>query len=76
MAVKSWEAIKVRYCERADCEVALEAEVIHPAEFLPDQAPRVGSHRCSRGFECSTLNRATCQWAGTNPGYDPFVERG
>jgi hypothetical protein len=50
----------------------LEAEVVYPAEFLPEQAPQILAHRCSKGEECGRLDRKTCQWAGTNPGFDPF----
>jgi len=74
VAEKTWETIKVRYCDVAGCEAALEAETIYPADILPDQAPRVGAHRCSRGYECSTLGKGTCLWAGTNPDYVPFNE--
>ncbi|GAP13802.1 hypothetical protein LARV_01557 [Longilinea arvoryzae] len=74
MAVKMWEPIKVQYCDHAGCEVALEAEVVYPAETLPDQ-PRLGAHRCSHGAICSQMDKPACLWAGTNPGYDPFNER-
>lgn len=74
MAVKLWEPIKVQYCDRASCEVALEAEVIYPAEQLPDQPARVSAHRCSHASICSKLSKPACMWAGTNPGYDPFNE--
>jgi hypothetical protein len=72
MAVKTWETIKVQYCHHADQQVALEAEVIYPAEWLPDQEPRIVAHRCSHGLACNLDGRASCVWAGTNPTYDPF----
>ncbi len=75
MAVKRWESIKVRYCERVKTEVTLDAQVIHPAEFMPDQPPQVVGHRCSHAFSCNLDNRASCVWAGTNPAYDPFAEK-
>ena len=74
MAEKSWQVIKVRYCHHADQEVNLEAEMIYPAEFLPDQQPRVNAHRCSHAFACNLDGRASCVWAGTNPTFDPFIE--
>jgi hypothetical protein len=75
MAVKQWESIKVRYCDRVKTDVSLDVEVIYPAEWLPDQAPRVLGHRCSHAFSCNLDNRASCKWAGTNPAYDPFAEQ-
>lgn len=75
MAHKVWQKIKVQYCEHAEGEVALEAEVLYPEEHLPDQGPRIVAHRCSRGLECGLLSQASCVWAGTNPTYDPFAER-
>ena len=48
MAERTWETSKVCYCEHVMREVALEAEVLYPMDFLPDP-PRVLSHRCSHG---------------------------
>lgn len=75
MTAKVWQTIKVQYCRHAGGEVALEAEVLYPAEHLPDQGPRIVAHRCSRGAECGLLSEAACVWAGTNPNYDPFAEK-
>ena len=74
MAVKTWEAVKVRYCDHAGSEVALEAEIVYPIDVLSDQPPRLLAHRCSRGLECSLNSQPSCVWAGTNPNYDPFKE--
>jgi hypothetical protein len=74
MAEKQWVKMKVRYCDHAECEVALESEQVLPAEHLPEQPARIIAHRCSRGVECSLLKDPTCVWAGTNPGFDPFAE--
>ena len=71
MAVKSWEPIKVQYCDHRKHEVALEAQIVFPSEMLPDQNPRVTAHRCSMGMACN-LESPSCVWSGTNPGYDPF----
>jgi len=73
MAVKVWETIKVQYCHHVSQEVGLEAEVIYPADFLPD-LPRVVCHRCSQAFTCNLDGRPACMWAGTNPAFDPFQE--
>jgi hypothetical protein len=74
MADKAWQVIKVRYCDHAGAEVAMEAELVFPAEHLPVQQPRVIAHRCSHAIACNLDNRASCVWAGTNPTFDPFVE--
>jgi hypothetical protein len=74
MAVKTWETIKVCYCGRVGQDVGLEAEMVYPAENLPDQPARVLAHRCSNGVECNTLEKTSCVWSGTNPAYDPFSD--
>lgn len=74
MAETGWQVVKVRYCHHVNKEVGLEAEVVFPAEFLPDQAPRVIAHRCSHAVACNLDGRPSCVWAGTNPAYDPFIE--
>jgi hypothetical protein len=75
MAVRTWEPIKVRFCQHAGREVNLEAEVVYPAEYLPDTPPRVLAHRCSHAYLCSLSDRPSCVWSGTNPSFDPFTER-
>jgi hypothetical protein len=75
MAIKTWQTIKVQYCQHAESEVSLDAEVLYPEEHLPDQGPRIVAHRCSRGLECGLLEEPACVWAGTNPQYDPFSEK-
>lgn len=72
MAVKAWKVVKVSYCDRARQEVSFDAEVVYPAEWLPDQPPRVLSHRCSRAARCNLFNTPACSWSATNPCYDPF----
>ncbi len=74
MAHKTWETLKIHYCDHIKTDVALEAETVYPAEWLPDQAPRINAHRCSNGAICSLSDKASCVWAGTNPNYDPFIE--
>jgi hypothetical protein len=71
MAQKNWEITQVCFCEHVNQEVALEAEVLHPIDYLPDR-PRILSHRCSHGVLCNQMEKAACKWAGTNPEYDPF----
>ena len=74
MSVKVWQPIKVIFCQHAGMEVAFEAELVYPPEYLPDQQPRVMAHRCSQGIACNLDGRASCVWAGTNPAFDPFIE--
>ncbi len=75
MATKKWQVVKIRHCEHVGCDVALEAETILPSsDFLADQAPRLGAHRCAHMLSCNSMDEAACIWAGSNPGYDPFKE--
>lgn len=71
MADRTWEASQVCYCEHVKQNVALESELLYPADFLPDP-PRLLSHRCALARECAQFAKATCIWTGTNPDYDPF----
>jgi hypothetical protein len=71
---KTWQVIKWQYCDHVQAEVGLEAQLVFPADWLPDQAPRVLAHRCTRGIACNLDGRASCLWAGTNPTFDPFKE--
>ena len=73
MAEKRWEPIKVNFCEHKNCQVSLEVQAVYPAEFLPDQGPRITGHRCSMGLQCN-MESPSCVWAGTNPSFDPFLE--
>jgi hypothetical protein len=74
MATRTWETIQYCYCHHRERMVAFEAELIYPAEWLPDPAPRVAAHRCSEGMECNQDDRGACVWAGTNPNFDPFAK--
>lgn len=74
MATKTWQSIQVRYCEHVNTKVSLDAQVIYPADILPDQPPHVVGHRCSHAFACNLDERPSCIWAGTNPAFDPFKE--
>jgi hypothetical protein len=69
----TWQPIRVCYCHHIGQDVALEAEIVYPADMLPD-GPRVLAHRCSHGLDCNLDGRSSCLWAGTNPVIDPFVE--
>ena len=73
MAHKTWQTVKIYYCQRITKEVELEAEVIYPCDLLPDQPPRMLAHRCSGALVCNLENKASCHWSGTNPGFDPFL---
>lgn len=72
MAEKTWQTIKISYCQRVGKEVEFEAEVVFPDEIIPDQPPRILAHRCSYGMQCNLESTPSCIWAGNNPTYDPF----
>jgi hypothetical protein len=74
MSVKIWEVQKTCYCQHIGREVALEAQMVYPSDFLPDQNGRILAHRCSQGMSCNLDGRPSCIWAGTNPTIDPFIE--
>ncbi|HKZ43996.1 MAG TPA: hypothetical protein VJZ78_03050 [Anaerolineales bacterium] len=74
MAFRNWEVIQTCFCAHVDQEVNLESELVFPAEFLPDQNPRILGHRCSKGLMCNQFSQSACVWAGTNPSYDPFQD--
>jgi hypothetical protein len=73
VAKRTWVRQKMVKCARVDALVALEAELVFPAEVMPDQPPRVLAHRCSHGMECNSFDRPVCQWAGSLPGFDPLT---
>ncbi len=72
MAFRTWQVSKIKYCEYVGHEVALEDEVVYPAEYLPDQPPRVLASRCSNATICNQLERPVCIWCGTNPNHQPL----
>jgi hypothetical protein len=72
MAERTWHASKIRYCEHVGLEVALETEVVYPAEHLPEQAPRVLAHRCTKAIECNLVDKMACGWSATNPEHYPL----
>lgn len=67
MAYRKWQVSKVKHCEHVGREVALEADVVYPADHLPDQPPRVRGRRCSNALECNQFEKPVCVWCGTNP---------
>ena len=71
MAQKKWKVSKIRYCEHVGHEIKLEAQVVYPAEHLPDQLPRVIANRCSNAVECNKIDKMVCAWCGTNPAVKP-----
>ncbi len=70
MALRTWQVNKIQYCEHAGHEIALENEVVYPAEHLPDQPPRILARRCSNAIECNLMDKAACTWCGTNPDHE------
>jgi hypothetical protein len=72
MAQRIWQVKKVKYCLHVGRDVALENEVVYPADHLPDQPPRVLAQRCSNAVECNmTFEKSVCAWCGTNPDHEP-----
>ena len=72
MAFRTWQIEKIKYCEHVGHEIALEAEVIYPADELPDSPPRIVAHRCSNAEACNMLDKTTCKWCGTNHDHEPM----
>jgi hypothetical protein len=71
MAQKKWQVSQIRYCEHVGQEVALEVELVYPAEQLPDQPPQVIAHRCSKALECNRRDMMSCAYCFTNPDQKP-----
>jgi len=71
MAERTWQVQKIKYCEHVGHEIALENQVVYPAEHLPDQPPRILARRCSNAIECNMVEKASCALCGTNPDFDP-----
>lgn len=72
MAYEIWQPVKIAMCDRIGEEVEIQARVVFPADILPDQPPRIMAKRCSRGVDCNLLDRPSCEWAGTLPGFNPL----
>lgn len=72
MAIRTWEVSQIKYCEHVGHEIALETEVVYPAEHLPEQLPRVVAHRCSNAIACNQFDKPVCVWCGTNPDHQPL----
>ena len=73
MAQKSWQVVKVQFCDRTGCDVAYEVQVVHPPDIMPDQPPRIQARRCSHADQCTMADHPGCFWSGTNPLFDPFA---
>ncbi len=71
MTIRAWQVEKIAYCEYVGHEIALEAEVVYPADELPDLTPRIVAHRCSNAIECNAMDKPVCRWCATNPNYSP-----
>ncbi len=71
MANKIWQVEKTKYCEHLQEEVAIEVELVYPAEQLPEQAPRSLARRCAKAMECNCMEHPACSLSGTNPDVDP-----
>jgi hypothetical protein len=71
MAQKEWQVEKVHYCEHVGQAIALEVELVYPADHLPDQPPHVVAHRCSKALECNQQDKMVCSYSFTNPDLKP-----
>ena len=72
MAKRTWQVKMVKYCEHVGHEIALENQVVYPAEHLPDQPPRIMASRCSNAVQCNTMfDKPVCVLCGTNPEHEP-----
>lgn len=72
MAFRTWEVSKISFCEHVGHEIALESEVVYPAEHLPDQPPRLVSRRCSNALACNGMEKPGCEWCGLRPDHQPI----
>ena len=72
MATVVWEPVKSQKCDRVGEWVSLEVRLAYPADFLPDQPPRVIARRCSHAMACNPSDHPGCSWSGTWPGHDPL----
>ena len=72
MAVVRWQVLRTQRCPHIGVPVRLEARVVYPARWLPEQPPRVTAHRCSHAEQCRTSFRPGCRWSGGEPLHDPF----
>ena len=57
------EKISCRYCSHAKSEITLTTSFVFPANFLPDQPPRLLSRECSHYFDCNLVNKKACTYA-------------
>lgn len=71
MAFRTWRVEKIQYCAHVGHEIALENELVYPAEHLPEQPPRIMARRCSSAIECNLMEKAACALCGTNPAHEP-----
>jgi hypothetical protein len=50
-------------CVHAGAKVTVSTIVIHPADHLPDQPPRIVDRECSHIAECNLLDKCACPFA-------------
>ena len=68
MTEKTWETLKVQYCQHVDEKVGLQAQVVYPPDMMPDQPARILAHRCSHGLPATWMDaRAASGLARTQP---------
>lgn len=54
------QTVVQRYCSHANCEVEIETIYVHPADILPDTAPRMNQRMCSHFVQCNLQDKTAC----------------
>ena len=67
MAWETWRTVKRAQCEFVNEEVALESKLVHAADLLPDQPPRVMAYRCSSAENCDRFGHPACPLGSHTP---------
>jgi hypothetical protein len=72
MATTVWTTLDPIWCDRAQDNVVLSELRVLPEGFLRQGNEfRVNARRCSYAVQCNMAG-ASCQWAFTNPEFDPL----
>jgi hypothetical protein len=50
MTEKTWETLKIQYCQHVDEKVGLQAQVVYPPDMMPDQPARILSPELHLGW--------------------------
>jgi hypothetical protein len=72
MATAVWTSLDSVWCDKAQDHVVLSELRVLPEGFLRQGKEfRVNARRCSHAIECNMAG-CSCQWAFTNPDFDPL----